>query len=366
MAKPRSLNTLASILLAITVSLSLISSAGANNQGQSEPPEGSTPQIEVVSEYFSIQQLSVADGTQLLGYFISGPSQPPFEHQLEHDASTIDEAPQGTLVNFPSYSWVFGCSAVSAAMIAAWYDRGSFPNMYAGPTDGGLMPITDTCWPSWSQGSYIYPSNPLVASRNGVDGQCTKGSVEDYWTSYGSSSQDPYIVGGWTQHAWGNAIGDFMKTSQLSYQNKDGSTLFYNYSNTPEKLLCSTMLSAGVADQDGTYGRKLFYEARGYLVTDCYNQRTDNNSGGFTLANFKAEIDAGHPVLINLAGHSIVGYGYNGSTVYIRDTWDSNPAHVYSMPWGGTYQDMGMVSVSVVHPTLCQRNNKQYLPLLFN
>jgi hypothetical protein len=190
--------------------------------------------------------------------------------------------------------------------------------------------------------------------------------VEDYWTSYGSSSQDPYIVGGWTQHAWGNAIGDFMKTSQLSYQNKDGSTLFYNYSNTPEKLLCSTMLSAGVADQDGTYGRKLFYEARGYIVTDCYNQRTDNNSGGFTLANFKAEIDAGHPVLINLAGHSIVGYGYNGSTVYIRDTWDSNPAHVYSMPWGGTYQDMGMVSVSVVHPTLCQRNNKQYLPLLFN
>ncbi len=28
-------------------------------------------------------------------------------------------------------------------------------------------------------------------------------------------------------------------------------------------------------------------KARGYTVTDCFNQKTDNNSGGFTLANFK-------------------------------------------------------------------------------
>jgi len=39
---------------------------------------------------------------------------------------------------------------------------------------------------------------------------------------------------------------------------------------------------------DGTYGRKLFYEARGYTVTDCYNQKTDNNAGGFTFAMYKA------------------------------------------------------------------------------
>lgn len=350
--------------MATLISFSLIGSVGAANLGKTEPPKIGYPQIEVISEYFSIQHLTVANGTELSGYIIDGPSQPLAEYELERESSLTVEVPQGALTNFPSYNWVFGCSSVSGAMIAAWYDRGTLPNMYTGPTDGGLMPLTDTCWPSWSQGGQIYPNNPLVASRNGVDGQYTKGSIDDYWTIYGSGAQDPYITGGWTQHTWGSAIGDFMKTSQSAYGNSDGSTMFYNYSNSPEKLLCSTMLAAGVSNQDGTYGRKLFYEARGYVVTDCYNQRTDNNTGGFTLDHFKAEIDSGHPVLINLAGHSIVGYGYNGSTLYIRDTWDSNPNNIYTMTWGGSYLGMSMVSVSIVHPVLCIRNNHQYLPLL--
>ena len=44
---------------------------------------------------------------------------------------------------------------------------------------------------------------------------------------YGSSASDPYITGGWTQHTWGDAIGDYMKTSQSAYDNTDGSTNFY-------------------------------------------------------------------------------------------------------------------------------------------
>ena len=52
---------------------------------------------------------------------------------------------------------------------------------------------------------------------------------------------------------------------------------------------------------DETLGRQKFYEARGYAVSDCFNQYTDNNySGGFSLANLKTQIDAGHPVLLNL------------------------------------------------------------------
>jgi len=98
--------------------------------------------------------------------------------------------------------------------------------------------------------------------------------------------------------------------------------------------------------------RKLFYEARGYTVTDCYNQKTDNNGGGFTLNNFKAEIDAGHPVLLNLAGHSIVGYGYNGSTIYIRDTWDNDPSQTYTMPWGGAMTEWlyNLSALSILAP----------------
>jgi hypothetical protein len=110
---------------------------------------------------------------------------------------------------------------------------------------------------------------------------------------------------------------------------------------------------------DGTLGRKEFYEARGYTVTDCYNQRTENIvTGAFSLADFQAEINAGHPVLINLEGHSVVGYGYDGSTIYIRDTWDSDTSNMtHYMEWGQYYppdeqdpnKQMHMISVSIVH-----------------
>jgi hypothetical protein len=211
------------------------------------------------------------------------------------------------------------------------------------------MPISDTSWPTWSDGDRTYVNNPLVASHNGVDGRTTRGSIDDYWIEYGSSANDPYITGGWPQHTWGSAIGDYMKTSQSAYDNSDGSTSFYNYTSSNKKLTCSTMQSQGIADEDGTYGRKLFYEARGYTVSDCYSQRTDNSiSGGFSLANFKEQIDAGHPVFLNLEGHSVVGFGYDGSTIYIRDTWDSNPNNLHTMTWGGSYSGMALQSVSIV------------------
>jgi hypothetical protein len=100
---------------------------------------------------------------------------------------------------------------------------------------------------------------------------------------------------------------------------------------------------------DGTYGRKRFYEARGYTVTDCYNQKTDNIiAGGFSFAQFKAEIDAGRPVMLNLAGHTIVGVGYDDATklVYLHDTWDYDN---HTMIWGSSYSSMLLQSVSIVN-----------------
>jgi hypothetical protein len=319
----------------------------------SAPPETESPVVEVINPYFSIEHYTLADGTQLSGYIINGPPTPPAGYA--HEPATVKPSIiAGILPDFPSYDWVFGCSAVSGAMIAAYYDRGAYPNMYAGPTNGGVMPLTDASWATWSDGAETYPNNPLIASHNGVDGRSTYGSIDDYWVQYGSSAADPYI-GNWTQHTWLTAIGDFMKTSQSAFNNTDGSTHFYNWDDN-SKLTCSAMenLQANptykVSDLDGTYGRKLFYEARGYTVSDCYNQNTDNNyAGGFSLANFQAEIDAGNPVLLNLYGHSIVGYGYDGSTVYLRDTWDNNPANTYTMTWGESYAGRELLSVSVVH-----------------
>ena len=141
-----------------------------------------------------------------------------------------------------------------------------------------------------------------------------------------------------------------MKTSQSAYGNTDGSTTFYNWTSNPAPLTCADMVANSIHTRDGTYGRKLFYEARGFTVTDCYSQKTDNNGGGFTFANYKAQIDAGFPVLLNVTGHTMVGIGYlDPSTVYINDTWDHQ---THQMPWGGSYSGMTMQSVSIVNPRI--------------
>jgi hypothetical protein len=265
-------------------------------------------------------------------------------------AAALAELASSATLAVPAYDWVFGCSAVSGTMIAAYFDRNGLPDIYTGPTGGGVMPLDNSVWGSWTDGAReTYPNNPLTATHNGVDGRTIRGSIDDYWVSYLSNSADPY-VGQWAEHAWGEAIGDYMKTSQSAYGNVDGSTSFYNWTSSGTPLTCADMVTYDIDTVDGTYGRKQFYEARGYEVGDCFNQKTDNNNGGFTFASYKAKIDAGYPVFLNLEGHSIVGVGYaDPSTVYIHDTWDYA---THTMTWGGSYAGMTLQSVSVVDPVL--------------
>jgi hypothetical protein len=255
-----------------------------------------------------------------------------------------------TTITVPAYSWIYGCSAVSAAMIAAFYDRNGYSDMYTGPTNSGVMPLDSSSWPVWIDGSgHAYRENPMIASRNELDGRAANGSLDDYWVSSRSAVQDPYITNSWAPHSWGAAIGDYMKTSQSAYGNDDSSTTFYAFQSSATPLTCNDMVSYRIAKEDGTYGRKLFYEARGYEVGACYSQKTDNTvSGGFSFAQFKAEIDASRPVLLNLEGHSVVGIGYDDATttVYIHDTWDYL---THTMTWGGSYAGMDLFSVSIVN-----------------
>ena len=340
-------------ILAILALLVFVPAFSAFAEGVTEKTLAAKGPVQKINQYFSTQTLTYSDGTSISRDVITGPPTPPPGHELERAAVALPGpyVAAGTkTLTVPAYTWVFGCSAVSASMIAAYYDRAGFPNMYTGPTGGGVMPLVeDAGWGTWTDGAETYPNNPLIASHNGLDGRATRGSIDDYWISYLSETSDPYITGGWGQHTWGDAIGDYMKTSQSAYSNVDGSTTFYTYTSNPGPLTCAAMESYDISDLDGTYGRKLFYEARGYAVTSCYNQKTDNNGGAFTFAKYKAEINAKRPVFLNLAGHSIVGVGYddstNPATLYIHDTWD-NSSH--NMLWGGTYSGMELLSVSVV------------------
>jgi fluoride ion exporter CrcB/FEX len=308
------------------------------------PATGPTPPAN--TPYFTATTSTTSSGQNVTKYNINGPANRPGEFSAE-SAAAILPATAKTL-SVPAYNWVFGCSSVSGAMIAGYYDNNGYPNIYTGPANGGVAPMDNSVWGSWSDGVTTYPNLPLAASHNGVDGRTTNGSIDDYWVEYGSSAPDPYITGSWTQHTWGTAIGDYMKTSQSAYGNTDGSTNFYNWTTSAAPLTCADMVTNSIQTLDGTYGRKLFYEARGYTVTDCYNQKTDNNGGGFTFAMYKAQIDANRPVMLNLAGHTIVGVGYDDatSTVYIHDTWDYL---THSFIWGTSYAGMDLLSVSIVN-----------------
>jgi hypothetical protein len=370
--KFRALLTGLAVVLMIALLMTPISDARAQDD---TPPDPTPASVEVVNDYYSVLTTTLSDGTGLTAQWINGPSEPPDPIAMEASRVAISSLDRAAtlLPNFPSYDWVYGCSAVSGAMIAGYYDNQGYPNMYTGLTNGGVMPQTDTSWDTWSDGFSLYPNNPLVASHSGVDGlsEYENGSIDDYWVSANSGGPEPWEGG--SQHTWETAIGDFMKTSQYSYpyRNVDGSTRFWTF-NDGAKLSCSQMEylmtynpdfpedpNYYIYRVDGTYGRKEFYEARGYTVTDCFNQRTDNNTGGqggYSLVDFQSEINAGHPVLLNLEGHTVVGFGYDGSRIYIRDTWDNNPEHVYYMEWGMYYpltdvieDRMYMQSVSIVH-----------------
>jgi hypothetical protein len=133
--------------------------------------------------------------------------------------------------------------------------------------------------------------------------------------------------------------------------NTDGSTTFI-YSTDSSKLYDFIPPSnLGVPPTECCHGLRLFAESRGYTVIENYTQTT--GPGGFTFADYQAEINAGRPVMLHVVGHTMVGVGYEAATqtVYLHDTWDN---FVHTMPWGGSYEGMAMQAVTVLRlvPTL--------------
>jgi len=322
------------------------------------------------TEYYTVE-LVVVNSVPLHKVTINGPPTPPpgFVRETAMLPRPDPAAAIGTLSDVPTFNWSFGCSATSAAMIAGYYDRTAFPNMYAGPTNGGVMPLTNSSWSDWVDGCAATRHRcPLSATQNGLDGRATSGHVDDYWICYGDAGPDPFI-GNWTEHTYGDCTGDYMKTNQSTYGNVDGETTFWFYtSGAPITAADLEALGSGYYDYDGGYGHKLFYESRGYTVTNMYNQYIQgygsNPALGFTYAQYKAEIDAGRPVMIHVLGHTMVGVGYDDSTnlMYVHDTWDYS---VHTMTWGGSYSGMlhtGVTIVQLAEPEVDMRGLGNSIP----
>ena len=320
--------------------------------------ENSTPSV----EYFSVSGSVLDDGTSIDRITINGPPTPPpgVERPVVDVQALSAQASSVILSEVPAYDWSYGCSATSAAMIAAYYDRTVCPNMYTGPTNGGVMPMDNgtwghTTWPSCDgEGDRSIAECPLSVTHQGIDGRPTRGHVDDYWIGYACSGPDPYSTNGWTEHILGDCAGDYMTTNKWVSAhsfNTDGSTTFYYETNGAQTPTWSLVADGPPYSYDGGVGFEQFYESRGYAVTTAYNQyirgKGSNPALGFTYDQYKTEIDAGRPVMIQLRGHTMVGVGYDTSAnlMYIHDTWDYE---THTMTWGGSYADMDHLAVTIV------------------
>ena len=293
---------------------------------------------------------------------INSPPVPPVD--VSDTIVLRENIPRGEVIlgEVPTSEWTYGCTATSAAMLFGYYDRTGFENMYTGPTNGGVCPLTDL-----GQGVPTNPRYPIsgschiVATEKGLDGVTEKAHVDDYWISNGSSGPDPW-EGNWNEHTWALCTADFIGTNQWKWDfssypsvdgtidcNTDGSTLFWYYTDGSKMYDWTPGPQYGTPDTSCSHGVRLFAESRGYMVEMNYNQLTDNqHSNGFSLAEFQMEIDNNRPVLIHVEGHTMVGVGYQTSSdvIYIHDTWDNN---VHSMTWGGSYSGMDLKAVTVLH-----------------
>lgn len=276
---------------------------------------------------------------------------------LEHTRVNLQALPQNAkiLSEVPTSTWTYGCSATSAGMMFGYYDRTGYPNMYTGTVNGGVCPLDDL-----GQGdnpAYPIPGAcSIIATQQGFDGRAIRGHVDDYWIGYNIGGPDPF-EGAWTEHTWGDCTADYMGTNQWKWDydlngaresNSDGATTLWTNSGGGKLYDLIPGSEYGSPQTALCHGLRLFAESRGYTVVENYTQKVDAvATGGFTFQDFRNEIDAGRPVMIQVTGHSMAGVGYDetSQTIYIHDTWDNS---VHSMPWGGSYADMDHQAVTVV------------------
>jgi hypothetical protein len=246
---------------------------------------------------------------------------------------SYEEGGTATLPEPGDYEWWYGCSPTAAGMLIGYYDVQG----YNGQSYGNLVPggqAEDNTY----DGSDTYLANNAIASS---------GHINDFYSGgYGASGDDVVPP----THEF-DCLADFMGTSQDDYDNSNGATTFYFYTdNNP--LTASKIYEYGPEyyNSDGMYGIGEYINYAGYDTAVLYSQFIygyEGISAGFTFEQYMAEIDAGRPVLIHVDNHSMFGYGYDAATntVLLHDTWSLGQ---HSMTWGGSYEGLDHYGVTVL------------------
>jgi hypothetical protein len=235
----------------------------------------------------------------------------------------------GVLPNAPDYNWWYGCSPTSAGMMMGYYDI----NGYNGLCYDNLVPGGTAELSNYGNPSAI--ANDAIASPN---------HIADYW-----GYPDPCAATGCDQ-AQDDCLASFMETSKGAMG--DGWSSFW-YWNDGSPMTPSDIEANGWQNTSGMYGVKEYVEYREYEYSTLYNQYIDDMglTYGFTAAQYRAEIDAGRPVMIHVIDHTMFGYGYDYdpieqmTTVYVRDTWTEGE---HTFTWGHYYSGLEHYGVTVL------------------
>jgi len=268
------------------------------------------------------------DPTVTYGTFVSNGAEMAF-HKLG-----------GTIPNVGAYDWWHGCSPTATGMVLGHYDRQG----YGGYGHGNLVPggeaeIETFYGPPVGWDAFV---THAIASQEHV--------ADFYAAGYLGSGDD--VPEPW--HAF-NSMADFMGTSQDAYGNSNGMTTFFNYTDgSPlhwDEVPGLEHEGQPILGRSGMYGIMEYIQHSGYDVEVLYNQWIlgwDGNAQGFTLEQYKAEIDAGRPVLIHVENHTMAGVGYDdeiADLILVHDTWTASPG---ALTWGGSYSGLDHFGVTVL------------------
>ena len=280
----------------------------------------------------------------------------------EMDSVNVPGKPKeiNVIADVPPMEWTYGCYATAGTMMAGYYDRNGYPNVYTDSTNGGVFPLDTSVWGTIDmsgQNTSQMSQCPLTATKIGLEGRTERGHHEDYWVGYGTENNepDPYMVGGWEEHE-PDCIADFMGTNQWKYGVKDGATnVKFNLKGYPHYFPETTYnVNSGKYHKDGMMGLSEYFESVGYDVFLAYNQIVAGwqknlfegetsypayySNEGFTFEDYVAEIDRGNPVIMQVFGHAFIGIGYKRNSldhanshlgpadlVICYSTWSTNP-----------------------------------------
>ena len=250
------------------------------------------------------------------------------------------------LLDIPAYDWQYGCFGTACGILMGYWDRNGFPNLYTGPTAGGVAPLTDAGTNAGIRS--------LWASEAGFDGRSATnyGHVDDYWVAYENEGPDPWHTRGYEHSP--DCVGDFIGLNQNRWTNMNGECngnrdgWAFNYFDTSgaRRVNFTPGPEAGLPARDVQSGLRAYAEYCGYAA-DSFSQLvdiwTDTPPGqGFTFQEVVREIDAGYPLIIMLQDHvyarpsgynpdvhALIVCGYRVTDagvqqVRVRTGWDSD------------------------------------------